>query len=406
MGGPHPGFETGYPRAVIPVLLRSRPIAFALGCWGFVLIGWSGLVVPSLAREVEGGFAQTDVGLGLFYFVTSIAYAAGSVLGGMATERVGRRLILSGAAALLAVGLIAQGLTPDWIAFTVFGVVRSAGAGAIDGGGNGLAIDLFSGARGGRLNLLHLFYSLGALGAPFVLAGRDLVGLSWQAVIIGSGLIALPLAVLFAVADLADGRSRPHLAAGGHRTSLLAIPLLVLGVAIGCYVACEIGVSNWLVRFLATAPAAAATSALGLYWAGLAAGRLVGSRIADRFDHLRLAIAAALACAVALVGAVVVPSLPVSVALFVVVGFASGPIYPLIVAIGGERFPDRAAAVSGLIVAASVVGAVVYPPLMGVMSVTVGLPVAMIGTAVVVAACGGALVIVSRMPERGAAAAG
>lgn len=390
---------------MIPVLLRPRPIAFALGCWAFVLIGWSGLVVPALAREVEGGFVQTDVGLGLFYFVTSIGYALGSVLGGMATERVGRRLILSGATALLGVGLIAQGLTPDWIAFTAFGVVRSVGAGAIDGGANGLVIDLFSGARGGRLNLLHLFYSLGALGAPFALAARDLVGISWQAVIIGSGLIALPLAVLFAIADLADGRARPHLAVGGRRSSLLAIPLLVLAVAIGCYVACEIGVSNWLVRFLAAAPAATATSALGLYWAGLAAGRLVGSRVADRFDHLRLAIVAALACAVALIGAVTVPSLPVSIALFVVVGFASGPIYPLIVAIGGERFPDRAAAVSGLIVAASVVGAVVYPPLMGVMSVTVGLPVAMIGTAVVVAACGGALAIVGRMPERGAAAA-
>jgi fucose permease len=406
MGGPRPGLGTGYPRPVIPIAFRSSPIVFALGCWAFVLIGWSGLVVPSLAREVEGGFVQTDVGLGLFYFVTSIAYAAGSVLGGMATERVGRRLILSSAAALLGLGLIAQGLTPDWIAFTGFGVVRSVGAGAIDGGGNGLVIDLFAGARGGRLNLLHLFYSLGALGAPFVLAARDVVGLPWQAVIVGSGLIALPLACLLAFADLADGRARPHLAAGGRRTSLLALPLLVLAVAIGCYVACEIGVSNWLVRFLAAAPAAAATSALGLYWAGLAIGRLTGSRVADRFDHLRLAIGAALACAVALVGAVLVPSLPMSIALFVVVGFASGPIYPLIVAIGGERFPDRAAAVSGLIVAASVVGAVVYPPLMGVMSVTVGLPVAMVGTAVVVAACGGALAIVGRMPARGAAASG
>ena len=376
-------------------------MAFALGCWGFVLIGWGGLVVPALAREVEDGFAQTDVGLGLFYFLTSIAYAAGSVLGGMATERVGRRAILSGAAALLGLGLIGQGLTPDWVAFTAFGIVRSVGAGAIDGGGNGLVIDLYQGARGGRLNLLHLFYSLGALGAPFVLAARDLAGISWQAVIVGSGALALPLAVVLAVTDLADGRARPHLAAGGRRSSLLALPLLVLAVAIGCYVACEIGVSNWLVRFLAAAPAATATSALGLYWAGLAAGRLVGSRIADRFDHLRFGIAAALVCAVALVGAVVAPSLGVSIALFTVVGFASGPIYPLIVAVGGERFPDRAAAVAGLIVAASVVGAVVYPPLMGVMSVTVGLPVAMIGTAVVVAAGAGALAVVGRMPAAG-----
>jgi FHS family glucose/mannose:H+ symporter-like MFS transporter len=383
---------------VIPVVVRQRSAAFALGCWAFVLIGWSSLVVPALAREVEAGFAQTDVGLGLFYFVTAAAYAAGSILGGMAIELVGRRLILSTAMALLSVGLIAQGATDGWGVFIAAGVVRSLGAGALDGGGNGMVIDLYQGARGGRLNLLHLFFSLGALGAPFVLAGRDLVGLSWQAVVIVSGLVALPLAAALALTDLADGRARPALAADGRRSSLLALPLFILALAIACYVACEIGVSSWLVRFLADAPAATATTALGLFWAGLAAGRLVGSRFADRFDHLQLAIGASLACGAAIVAAVVVPSLAASIALFVVVGFASGPIFPLIVAVGGERFPDRASAVSGLIVAASVVGGVAYPPLMGVMSVTVGLPVAMFGTAVVAVGCAVALAFVGRLP--------
>ncbi len=383
--------------SVVPVLVRQRSAAFALACWSFVLIGWSGLVVPALAREIEDGFAQTDVGLGLFYFLTSAAYAAGSVAGGMATERVGRRLILSAAAALLGLGLVGQGLTSDWLAFTLLGVVRSVGAGAIDGGGNGMVIDLFQGARGGRLNLLHLFFSLGALAAPFILAGREVVGLSWQAVIVCSGLTALPLAVLLATADLADGRARPHLADGDRRSSLLSLPLAVLAVAIGCYVACEVGVSNWLVRFLAAAPAATATTALGLYWAGLAAGRLAGARFADRFDHLRLGIAASLLAAAAIAAAVMVPSMTGSILLFTVVGFASGPIFPLIVAAGGERFPDRAAAVSGVIVASSVAGGVVYPPLMGVMSVTVGLPVAMFGTAVVAAAGAGALAATGRL---------
>lgn len=390
---------------MVPVLVRSRSVAFALGCWSFVLIGWSGLVVPSLAREVEGAFAQTDVGLGLFYFLTSIAYAGGSIAGGMATERIGRRLVLPFATALLGLGVAAQGITPDWAAFTLFGVVRSVGAGAIDGGGNGLVIDLFPAARGRRLNLLHLFYSLGALGAPFALAARDLVGLSWQAVMVGSGLVALPLVVLLALTDLADGRARPLLAVGGRRTTLLSLPLLVLAVAIACYVASEIGVSNWLVRFLEAAPAATATSALGLYWAGLATGRLVGSRVADRFDHLRLAIVASVACSLALAAAVAAPSLAMSIALFAMVGFASGPIYPLIVAVGGERFPDRAAAVAGLIVAASVLGAVVYPPLMGVISVTAGIPVAMLGAAVAAAGCAGALAVVGRLPAVRAVAA-
>jgi hypothetical protein len=73
-------------------------------------------------------------------------------------------------------------------------------------------------------------------------------------------------------------------------------------------------------------------------------------------------------------------------------------------AIGGERFPDRSAAMTGMLSAAGIGGSLAYPPLMGVISVTAGLPIAMAGTAVCGAAAAVALVIVGRMPVRSAAA--
>jgi hypothetical protein len=58
---------------VIPTLIRRRSFAAGLGCAAFLLIGWSGLLVPSLTREIEDTFGQTDVGLGLYYFVAAAA---------------------------------------------------------------------------------------------------------------------------------------------------------------------------------------------------------------------------------------------------------------------------------------------------------------------------------------------
>ena len=68
--------------------------------------------------------------------------------------------------------------------------------------------------------------------------------------------------------------------------------------------ASEIGVSNWLVRFLETASIGLATSALALFWGCLALGRLVSARLGDRFDHARFAATSALAASAALVAAV------------------------------------------------------------------------------------------------------
>ena len=111
-----------------------------------------------------------------------------------------------------------------------------------------------------------------------------------------SGLALGPLAVAYVVVPMPSGRRRREPAtprrptapsATPDRRPLLAGPLLLLGLAIAAYVAAEVGVSNWLVRFLEPAPLTTATLALSLYWAGIAIGRLVSSVIADRFDHLR-----------------------------------------------------------------------------------------------------------------------
>ena len=99
---------------------------------------------------------------------------------------------------------------------------------------------------------------------------------------------------------------------------------------------------------------------------------------------------------IALVAAVVVPSLPASIVLFGVVGFAFGPVYPLIMAVGGDRYPARAAAVSGFLSGCAVIGAIVYPPLMGFVSVGAGLGAAMAGAAGLALACAIVLGLFSR----------
>ncbi|HET9520870.1 MAG TPA: MFS transporter [Candidatus Limnocylindrales bacterium] len=376
--------------------LSSRPVAAGVvGCLAFLLIGWSGLVVPSLIRSVKDAYDQSDAGIGLYYLVYAIFYATGSFAGGLATERLGRRTVLVAGAVLLGVGVVTLGIAPTWAVFLVAAVPAGLGSGTIDGGANGLILDLYVEGRGRALNLLHLFFSLGALTAPVTIGLLVENGIGHEAIIIGTGLAAFPVAALFALVAMPGGRrDRADAEASGAGRIALQVPLIILGLAIGLYVASEVGVSSWLVRFLEPAPLTTATTALSLYWGGLAVGRLLSSALADRFDHRRFATACAVAMAVALVGAIFIPSLPVSIAFFALAGIASGPIYPMIIAIGGDRYPGRSAAVSGFLGGTAVVGSIVYPPVMGLLSVTVGLVVAMAGNIVLAIACAVALVLV------------
>ena len=370
----------------------------ALGCLAYVLIGWSGLLGPSLIRSIEADLAQTDTAIGVLYFLYGAAYALGSLGGGYATERLGRRVVLSSAVALHAAGVLAFGVAGVWPAFLACALPAGLAAGGIDGGINGLFLDLFRTRRGRALNTLHVFFGVGAFVAPLVIGQLVSAGVPWRMLYVATGVGMLPVAVLFWLMRLPHGRlpqgvPKSHDGTVERRRLLLVWPLPALALAIGTYVGAEIGVSNWLVRFLSEAPLVAATGSLSLFWAGLALGRLVSARIADRFDHVTFTTIWAVTSSVVLVGAVLVPWLPLSIIGFGVVGFAFGPIFPMIMAIGGERFPERSAAVGGLLTTAAVAGGVIYPAVMGPLSDSVGLGVAMFGTALLGFLCTGCLIL-------------
>jgi len=381
-----------------------RLAAGITGSLTLFVIGWTGLLVPTLIRSIKQAYDQTDAGIGVAYFAYSVAYATGSVLGGQIMERIGRRAVLVGAAVLHGVGIAGFGLAPSWPLFLVAMLPAGVGAGCLDGGSNGLVLDVYRDGRGRAMNLLHVWFSVGALLSPLLIGRAVEGGLSWEAVMVLSALPLSGLAVAYALVPMPSGRrgrlapaSSAIPAAAGR---LLSGPLILLGVAIASYVAAEIGVSNWLVRFLEPAPIATATLALSLTWAGATLGRLLSSVIADRFNHLRFTFVCIVLMGLAIGLAVAAPTLPLSIAMFTLAGVASGPVFPMIVALGGERYPDRSAAVGGALVGCAVVGSTIYPPAIGFLSVTVGLPIAMAGNALLCLVGAAALVAFGRTDGR------
>jgi fucose permease len=353
------------------------------GYGGFVLIGWNAVLLPSLIRSIEHQFKQSDAAFGLLYFTASLVYACGAFSGGFLTERLGRRAVLGAGVLALGAGLGGEGIAPTWVALVAALVPASWGGGVIDGGVNALFLDLYRDARGGALNLLHVFFSLGALVSPFVVGQLITAGIPWRMIFFGTGVWALPLAALLAVVGMPSGRHerRARETARGDAAEQSLLPFAGLALSIGLYVAAEVAVSSWLVKLLVGVPVATATQFLSVFWAGLALGRLLSNRLAERIDYYAFTVGCIVLASLALLGAVFVPLLPLAGALFGLTGVFFGPIYPMIMALGGNIYPRRLAALSGGLAAAAVAGSIVYPPLMGLMASHVGLRAGMAGAA-------------------------
>ena len=180
---------------------RAQPIAWG----GFLLLGWSGLLVPSLVRQIEANFGVDDAAVGVWYFVAASAYAVGSLGGGLLTERFGRRAVLTAGALSVAASWLIAGTSGSWALFTLAAVV-GGGAGAIDGGMNGLVLAVTHSASGRALNLLHLFFSVGALAAPLVIGWLVAAGVPWQMTMVATGVAALVVAAAVASTGMPSGK--------------------------------------------------------------------------------------------------------------------------------------------------------------------------------------------------------
>ncbi len=382
----------------------------------FILIGWNGLFIPSLLRVLQSTFDQPDASFGLVYLVSALLFAAGALSSGLIAGRVGRHVVLPAGSLLIGGGYLVEGIAPSWAVFLAGAGIAGAGAGAIDAVVSSVIMDLSTAGSGNRLNRLHLFYSIGALAAPLVIGPLVGIGLDWRLLALATAVAGLALAAPLARVGRVPPRARssvavedgsraaedPSRAAADARraaviSSALRLALATLAIAIACYVAAEAGVSSWLVGFLGDEPMTVATVGLGLFWVGLAIGRLVASRIADRFDPVRFTVTCALAGGIAILAAVAGSSGSVRIPLFFAAGLAFGPVYPMIVAVAGSLFPYRAAAVAGILAAAGPVGAILYPWAMGLIAGVAGLGAGMAGAALLIFASGAAVVVAGRL---------
>lgn len=364
----------------------ARPLQIA-GYYSFILLGWNAVVVPSLIRSIEGSFHQPDAGIGVLYFLKSLLYLCGAFGGGFLTERFGRRAVLLLGTMAPVIGLIGAAGAPYWVLFVAGNALCSWGTGTIDGGMNALFLDLYRDARGAALNFLHLFFSVGALVAPFLIGHLVGAGLPWRTIVLSTGIGFLLMVPTLVQSSMPSGRHEQH--ADGAEGEVLdarersLLPFLALAGGIALYTGAEIGVSSWLVRLLASSPLVVATAILSLFWFGLTGGRLLSGWVAERIDYTLFTAGCFLLASASLVGAVVVPWLPAAACLFAMAGLFYGPVYPTIMALGGNIYPHRLSALSGSLTAAASVGVLVYPPLMGLLAAHVGLRNGMIGAALI-----------------------
>jgi len=323
-----------------------------------------GTILPDISKR----FNLTPKQNGNIAMSQAIGLMIGSFFSGPVMDVYGSKTGLVLGLALITIALFGLRSAGGYGAVAALMLTLGIGGGAVVVGANGLPphIKMEALSTAGMFNLLNLFFGLGGLVTPLV-AARMFQNNSSRLLVFAGSLTAITLAV--------DGITEMPAPSGAVQFNpaqvgtLLGTPaLLLLALTLFIYVACEVGVWNWLVRHLIAQglPESKALTILSLGFAlGLLLGRVAVSPILTGVSPENVLAGSAVLMAITTFLMLQSANPTTAGALVFLGGIAMAPVFPTTLAIVSARFPDTAATASGIAITAGWLGLVVSSPIIG-----------------------------------------
>jgi len=312
-----------------------------------------GTILPDLSAR----HALTPKQNGTIAFAQAMGLMIASLLIGPFMDREGPKAALVMGLALAAIALLALPRSEKFGSTVALLFVLGLGGGIIVTGANALASNVSEAHRATTLNLVNVFFGLGGLATPFVSANllkNDSARLCYLVGLITAATLAIHVATAM---PQPSGAQSFMLSEAG---TVLGKPVLfLLALFLFLYVACEVGIWNWLARHLIAQgiPEARALNILSLGFAlGLLIGRLAVSPILINVRPLWVLLVASIAMTFTTIWILNTTKAITAGILVFFAGVSMAPVYPTTLAVVGDTFPKMASTALGIVVAAGWLG--------------------------------------------------
>lgn len=314
----------------------------------------------------------------LFLFLYSGIFLSSLVVGPL-IDHLGNKANLLASSLIVALAMFFFKDAHSFWTASVAAILLGLGGGGLNTCTNVLVSDLYAEQRGAMLNLLGIFFGVGALSIPLMAVSIEGHFTIPQLFLFCTVLAAL-CALWYAAVAFPPARTRQ---AFSLRESLeVAKYAGVLLLAFILFLesgneACIAGWTSTYVNVTGYTPRVA-TLVLSAYWAALMLSRMLAANVLRGITKAQLVVGSAVVslagCAVLLTAR----SLSLLFAGTALLGLSYGPIFPTTLAIAGDRYSQRAGTVFGLLFSIALIGGMTFPWVVGQVSQRISVRAGMI----------------------------
>ena len=362
-----------------PVAHRGRLFASACAgmfCFGIVLALLGTLFgLPEVRQRLALDAVRQGTLLALLYAGLLIS----TPLVGPVIDGLGHKVVLVVSSLMVTASFVGFMLAHSFSAAAAASVVLGLGGGGLNTSTNALTSDLYVEDRAQQLNLLGMFFGVGALFIPLLTAT---ISKTFSASQIIAFAVALAAACFLVYLALPFPPAREgHRFALGELLQVARYPGVLLFAAVLFFESGnEAVIGGWTSTYIGSLGASpqVATWILSCYWAGLMLGRLGAIPALRRVGKWQLIFACAATAFLGYALLVTTGSLALIAAGVLIVGLAYSAIYPTALAMVGDRYTRFAGSVFSLLFTLALFGGILFPWSVGRVSQSTGIRAGML----------------------------
>jgi len=331
---------------------------FWTACAGMLLFGVCMITLGSLSIPVGRRFRLGPSEIGALFSVMPLGVLTGSLLFGPVCDRHGYRTPLIVACLLLSIGFQGIAYAADTRQLAAFIFLCGLGGGIVNGATNGVVADISTSDKGGDLSLLGVFFAVGAVGMPALLAlfARSH---AYDTVLSGVGLLPLPVALACRLVRFPAPKVQPSVPL--RETFRLATDPRLLGMSLFLFLQAglEATISNWSTRYLADQKGldtASALYALSLSVVGMALARIVIGGALRGWSPSKVLFTSFPVTILAMLLLSTGRGQPAAYAALFLTGIGIAAAFPLMMGLIGDAFPRMSASAFSIALAIALSG--------------------------------------------------
>lgn len=345
----------------------------------FAILG-AAFGLPEMRARLQINLSQQ----GNLFLLLYLGIFCASVVIGPLIDYAGNQANLLVSSLLVSAAMVWFALAHSFASASMAAVLLGLGGGGLNTCPNVLVSDVYGEQRGPMLNLLGIFFGIGALCVPLLaitIEGHFTI----PQLFLFCAVLAAACAVGYALLSFPPSKASEAFSLQAAASVAKYDGVLLLAFILFLESGNEACIGGWTSTFVNTIGYSprAATLVLASYWAALMVSRMLAARVLRAMGKSQLVLVTGL---LSLLGCAALLSARSLILLFAgtaLIGLSYGPIFPTILGIAGDRYSHRTGTVFGLLFSIALMGGMLFPWTVGQISqrltVRVGMIVPLIG---------------------------